>query len=172
MSVTYNVVKGSASKQLVESSVTHELESHQVYIETTHSGLCGTDEHYLGADQALGHEGVGIIRQVGSGVKSVKVGERVGFGYTHEVCANCDNCAQGKSFPVRYVITKYANRTLQQVGTSSVETRSSMDSTTLTTALSALVPFGMRSVSIPSLRATIPPMQLLLCVPELQSGRS
>ncbi|KAF2449725.1 alcohol dehydrogenase [Karstenula rhodostoma CBS 690.94] len=95
MEVTYNIIKGSASKQLVESSVTAQLESHQVYIETTHSGLCGTDEHYLGADMALGHEGAGIVRQVGQGVKTVKVGDRVGFGYTHEVCAHCDNCAQG-----------------------------------------------------------------------------
>jgi Zn-dependent alcohol dehydrogenase len=172
MSVTYNIVKGSASKNLVESSVTNTLESHQVYIETTHSGLCGTDEHYLGADQALGHEGVGIIRQVGPGVKSVKVGDRVGFGYTHEVCANCDNCAQGKLLLVRYVITKYTNHTLQQVGTSTVGIRSNTVSTILTTELSALAPFGMRSVSIPFQRATIPPMRLPSCVPELLSGRS
>lgn len=104
MSVSYNVIKGSASKKLVETSVSAELESHQVYIETTHSGLCGTDEHYLGADQALGHEGVGIVRQVGSGVKSIKVGQRVGFGYTHEVCANCQNCCQGKPNLQKYIM--------------------------------------------------------------------
>lgn len=96
MEVKYNVVKGSASGKLVECNVTSQLQPHQVYIETTHSGLCGTDEHYLKADQALGHEGVGIVRQVGTSVKSIKVGDRVGFGYTHEVCANCDKCSQGR----------------------------------------------------------------------------
>ena len=96
MDVTYNVIKGSAEGKLAEHKITSQLEPHQVFIETTHSGLCGTDEHYLCANQALGHEGIGIIRKVGSAVKSVKVGDRVGFGYTHEVCGNCDNCCQGK----------------------------------------------------------------------------
>lgn len=95
MSVSYRAIKGSAEGKLFEQEVTASLEHHQVYVETTHSGLCFTDEHYLRANQALGHEGVGIVRQVGAGVKSVKVGDRVGFGYTHEVCANCDNCTQG-----------------------------------------------------------------------------
>lgn len=96
MEFKYNVIKGSSTGKLVECDVTSQLQPHQVYIETTHSGLCGTDEHYLRADQTLGHEGIGIIRQVGSAVKSVKAGDRVGFGYTHEICANCDNCIQGQ----------------------------------------------------------------------------
>lgn len=95
MEVTYDVIKGSSDGKFYKSSVTRQLEPHEVYIETTHSGLCGTDEHYVCADKALGHEGVGIIKNVGDIVKSVKVGDRVGFGFTHQVCGWCDNCAQG-----------------------------------------------------------------------------
>ncbi|KAL4923888.1 NAD(P)-dependent alcohol dehydrogenase [Aspergillus undulatus] len=95
MSVTYDVYRGSASGAIVPASTTQTIAPHEVYIETTHSGLCGTDEHYLKADQVLGHEGIGIVKAVGSTVTSVKVGDRVGFGYTHKICAECDNCAAG-----------------------------------------------------------------------------
>ena len=71
----------------MQCDITSQLQSHQVYIETTHSGLCGTDEHYLRANQALGHEGIGIVREVGSAVKSVENTGRVGFGYPKDLCA-------------------------------------------------------------------------------------
>jgi D-arabinose 1-dehydrogenase-like Zn-dependent alcohol dehydrogenase len=33
----------------------------------------------------LGHEGIGTIAQIGSDVKDVKVGDRVGWGYQQDV---------------------------------------------------------------------------------------
>lgn len=75
--------------------LTRTLDYNQVFIETKVSGLCGTDEHYIKTNQVLGHEGVGIVKALGPGVTSVKIGDRVGFGYTHSICANCDNCAAG-----------------------------------------------------------------------------
>ncbi|KFA63049.1 hypothetical protein S40285_06394 [Stachybotrys chlorohalonatus IBT 40285] len=95
MSVSFDVFRGSAEGKIVPDHVTRSLEPHEVFVETTHSGICGTDEHYLKSGQVLGHEGVGVVRQTGSQVTSVKAGDRVGFGYTHEICANCDNCATG-----------------------------------------------------------------------------
>ncbi|KAL4795167.1 alcohol dehydrogenase [Aspergillus venezuelensis] len=95
MSVTYNTFRGSASGEVVPGQTTASLAPHEVYIETTHSGLCGTDEHYLKADQVLGHEGIGIVKAIGSTVSDIKVGDRVGFGYTHKICANCDACSMG-----------------------------------------------------------------------------
>lgn len=96
MSVTYDVYRGSPEGKIVADKVTHTLGQNEVYIETTASGLCGTDEHYLKTNQVLGHEGVGIVKALGPGVGSVKVGDRVGFGYTHSICAACNNCATGK----------------------------------------------------------------------------
>ncbi|KAH8432959.1 uncharacterized protein LDX57_010594 [Aspergillus melleus] len=98
MSVTYEVFRGSEEGKIVPDKVTSTLGHNDVFIETTHSGLCGTDEHYLKTNQVLGHEGIGIIKAVGPGVKTVKVGDRVGYGYIHKVCATCDNCATGKTF--------------------------------------------------------------------------
>ncbi|KAJ5790205.1 uncharacterized protein N7518_007216 [Penicillium psychrosexuale] len=95
MSVTFEVFRGSNEGKIVADKTTRVLEPNEVYIETTHSGLCGTDEHYLTSGIALGHEGVGIVRQLGRDVTSVKVGARVGFGYTHYVCGNCEKCLSG-----------------------------------------------------------------------------
>lgn len=74
MSVTFTVFKGSPSKKITESQTTvPALLSDQVLIKNTHSGVCGTDAHYLHADMVLGHEGVGIVQAVGDGVSLVKV---------------------------------------------------------------------------------------------------
>lgn len=95
MSVTFEVFRGSKEGKIVADKTTRTLQPNEVYIETTHSGLCGTDEHYLSSGMALGHEGVGIVRQLGRDVTNVKVGTRVGYGYTHYVCGNCDKCLTG-----------------------------------------------------------------------------
>ena len=95
--ITYDTFRGSADGKIVASRSTATLVHNEVFIETTHSGLCGTDEHYLKADMVLGHEGIGIVKAVGPLVTSIKVGDRVGFGYTHKVCTECDNCVSGMS---------------------------------------------------------------------------
>ncbi|KAJ5683544.1 hypothetical protein N7462_006709 [Penicillium macrosclerotiorum] len=95
MSVTFEVFRGSEEGKIVPDKTTRTLQPNEVFIETTHSGLCGTDEHFLHSGQVLGHEGVGIIRQIGRDVTNVKVGDRVGFGYTHFVCGTCDKCLSG-----------------------------------------------------------------------------
>lgn len=98
MSVTFEVFRGSEDGKIWADKTTRAIKRNEVYIETTHSGLCGTDEHFHKSGQALGHEGVGIVRQIGNDVTSVKVGERVGFGYTHYVCGSCDECLTGMIF--------------------------------------------------------------------------
>ncbi|GMG32998.1 unnamed protein product [Aspergillus oryzae] len=95
MSITFDVYRGSKEGKIVADKTTRPLRPTDVYIETTHSGLCGTDEHFLHSGQVLGHEGVGVVRQVGEAVTHVQAGDRVGFGYTHEVCGICDHCISG-----------------------------------------------------------------------------
>ncbi|RAL08451.1 NAD(P)-dependent alcohol dehydrogenase [Aspergillus homomorphus CBS 101889] len=95
MSITYDVFRGSPEGRIVADKTTRTLEDHEVFIETTHSGICGSDEHYFKAGNVLGHEGIGIIKALGPGVKSVKVGDRVGFGYTHSICTTCEECTTG-----------------------------------------------------------------------------
>ncbi|KAK0766521.1 hypothetical protein N5P37_000246 [Trichoderma harzianum] len=98
MSVTFTVQRGSKSGKIVQDTSNRQLGRNEAYLKITHSGLCGTDEHYLHAGLALGHEGVGIVQAVGQDVTSVKVGDRVGFGWVHKTCGHCEACLTGMDF--------------------------------------------------------------------------
>jgi D-arabinose 1-dehydrogenase-like Zn-dependent alcohol dehydrogenase len=43
----------------------------------------------------LGHEGVGVIEEVGPQVTYMKKGDRVGWGYEHDSCGHCEQCLKG-----------------------------------------------------------------------------
>lgn len=74
MAITFTVFKGSESGKVTESTTTiQDLSSNEVLVEYTHSGVCGTDSHYLHTDMVLGHEGVGVVKAVGDKVKLVKL---------------------------------------------------------------------------------------------------
>ena len=77
--VAYKTFRGSENGKIIEGSFQKNLSYNDVLIEITHSGLCGTDVHYKNADIALGHEGVGIVKEVGPHVGLFKPGDRVGF---------------------------------------------------------------------------------------------
>jgi len=75
----------------------------EVLVEVMATGICHTDEFTLsGADPEgifpaiLGHEGAGIVREVGEGVKSVKPGDHVIPLYTPE-CRECEYCLNPKT---------------------------------------------------------------------------
>ncbi|KAF9638689.1 putative nadp-dependent alcohol dehydrogenase protein [Lasiodiplodia theobromae] len=94
---SFTVYKGTSSGAITEAQTTRpDLTDDQVYVKVTASGLCGTDLHYRHADMALGHEGVGIVEQVGPRVKNLKVGDRVGWGYQHDECGHCKQCLTGQ----------------------------------------------------------------------------
>ena len=70
----------------------------EVLVEVMATGICHTDAYTLsGMDSEgkfpaiLGHEGAGIVREVGAGVTSVKPGDHVIPLYTPE-CRNCKSC--------------------------------------------------------------------------------
>ena len=95
MSVSFKVYRGGTDGRIRPDTTTRALQPNEAFIEITHSGLCGTDEHYLMSGQVLGHEGVGIVRETGDQVTAVHIGDRVGFGFIRHVCGGCDNCANG-----------------------------------------------------------------------------
>ena len=69
----FTVYRGSKDGSIVKSTVHHDnLHGDQVLLKITHSGLCGTDEHYRSTDQVLGHEGAGIVQEVGPSVWDLK----------------------------------------------------------------------------------------------------
>ena len=75
----------------------------EVLIEIKATGICHTDAFTLSGDDPegafpaiLGHEGAGIVREVGRGVKSVREGDTVIPLYTPE-CRQCDFCLHPKT---------------------------------------------------------------------------
>jgi S-(hydroxymethyl)glutathione dehydrogenase/alcohol dehydrogenase len=75
----------------------------EVLVEIMATGICHTDAYTLeGKDSEgifpsiLGHEGAGIVREVGAGVISVAVGDHVIPLYTPE-CRQCKSCLSGKT---------------------------------------------------------------------------
>ncbi|KAF9887313.1 hypothetical protein FE257_010308 [Aspergillus nanangensis] len=92
---TFTVFRGSTTGKIVQDRITRPLNPDEVLINITHGSLCGTDEIYLHSSQVLGHEGVGLVKELGSDVSSVKIGDRVGLTYIQKVCNKCKNCTSG-----------------------------------------------------------------------------
>jgi D-arabinose 1-dehydrogenase-like Zn-dependent alcohol dehydrogenase len=75
---------GTLSGPVVAKTVTRPaLTVHQVFVKTTHSGACGTDVHYHHEEIGMGHEGAGVITQVGPEVTNHKVGDRAACIYIY-----------------------------------------------------------------------------------------
>ena len=77
--------------------------SGEVLVEIKATGICHTDEFTLSGDDPeglfpaiLGHEGAGVVREVGNGVKSLKEGDHVIPLYTPE-CRECEYCLHPKT---------------------------------------------------------------------------
>jgi S-(hydroxymethyl)glutathione dehydrogenase/alcohol dehydrogenase len=75
----------------------------EVLIEVKATGICHTDAFTLSGDDPeglfpaiLGHEGAGVVVEVGPGVKSLKKGDHVIPLYTPE-CRQCDYCLNPKT---------------------------------------------------------------------------
>jgi D-arabinose 1-dehydrogenase-like Zn-dependent alcohol dehydrogenase len=98
MGVDFTVFKGSKSGEIVQATGHRDPRPTEVLVNVTHCGVCGTDEHFLHQEQGLGHEGVGIITELGSAVSEVsdfKVGDRVGMGWFYKFCGTCKSCLAG-----------------------------------------------------------------------------
>jgi S-(hydroxymethyl)glutathione dehydrogenase/alcohol dehydrogenase len=93
-----------AAKPLVVDEIDLEgPKSGEVLVRLAATGVCHTDAYTLsGKDpeglfpSVLGHEGAGVVEEVGAGVTSVKPGDHVIPLYTPE-CRQCRFCLSGKT---------------------------------------------------------------------------
>ena len=75
----------------------------EVLVKVETAGLCHTDIHAAHGDWPVkptppfipGHEGVGIVEQVGPGVSTPQVGDRVAMPWLGEACGVCNYCVDG-----------------------------------------------------------------------------
>src|SRR5712671_5733023 len=74
----------------------------EVLVEVKAAGVCHSDLHPARGDWpaktplVLGHEGAGVVREVGASVTSVKPGDHVVLLYTPE-CRQCKSCLSQKT---------------------------------------------------------------------------
>jgi propanol-preferring alcohol dehydrogenase len=75
----------------------------RVLVKVVASGVCHTDLHAAHGDWPVkpklpfipGHEGVGYVAALGSGVMGIKEGDRVGVPWLHTACGHCEHCITG-----------------------------------------------------------------------------
>jgi uncharacterized zinc-type alcohol dehydrogenase-like protein len=77
-----------------------ELRADDVAIEVTFCGVCHSDVHEIGrggsAPLVVGHEFVGVVTAVGSGVDRFEVGDPVAVGNIVDSCGVCAMCLAGQ----------------------------------------------------------------------------
>ena len=72
----------------------------EVLVRLAASGLCHSDEHLVTGDLPFplpiigGHEGAGVVEQVGPGVEDLAEGDHVVFGFIPS-CGRCPSCSTG-----------------------------------------------------------------------------
>ena len=79
------------------------LAPHEVEVKISHCGVCHSDLHLVNNDWGMssyplvpGHEVIGTVHQVGSGVTQLKPGQRVGIGWQSDSCGQCEWCTRGE----------------------------------------------------------------------------
>src|SRR6516225_5350835 len=96
------VVAAVKGKWEVKEVPTPKPEANQVLIKIRASGLCYTDVHITQGGipaqfpRTLGHEPVGEIVAVGPGVRTRRVGDRVGVPWVQTSCGRCEWCLRAK----------------------------------------------------------------------------
>jgi alcohol dehydrogenase, propanol-preferring len=88
----------------VEQVPVVSLETGQVRVRVEACGLCHTDIHAAHGDWPVkptppfipGHEGVGIVTELGPGVSEVALGDRVAMPWLGYACGICDYCVSGR----------------------------------------------------------------------------
>ena len=97
------VVHDFAEPLVVEEVARLPLEPGQIRVRVEASGLCHTDIHAAHGDWPVkpsppfvpGHEGVGIVAELGPGVAEVAIGDRVAMPWLGYACGTCDYCVSG-----------------------------------------------------------------------------
>ena len=95
------VYKGPGKKSWEEVPDPKILKATDVIVKMDATTICGTDLHILKGDvpevevgRILGHEGIGVITEVGTSVTQLAVGDRVILSCVSS-CGRCANCRQG-----------------------------------------------------------------------------
>ena len=96
------VLWGLGQKWEVEEVELDKPKAKEVLVKLTASGLCHSDEHLVTGDLPMplpvvgGHEGAGVVVEVGEGVTDVAEGDHVVLAFI-PACGRCGPCTRGMS---------------------------------------------------------------------------
>ena len=100
--VTAAVVESAGAAFALQELELGDLQPTEVRLRIAASGICHTDMLIRDGSfptpmpVVLGHEGAGVVEEVGAVVRRVTVGDRVSLSYAS--CGTCPNCARGRPF--------------------------------------------------------------------------
>ena len=103
------VVNPESTGVVIEEKVLRPLKTGEALVEVESCGVCHTDLHVAHGDfgqvpgRVLGHEGIGIVKEVAPDVQSLKVGDRVSIAWFFEGCGTCEYCTTGRETLCRTV---------------------------------------------------------------------
>ena len=97
------VVREFGKPLVIEEAAVPTPGAGQILVKIAATGVCHTDLHAAEGDWPVkpkppfipGHEGVGHVMAVGSGVRHVKEGDRVGVPWLYTACGHCKHCLGG-----------------------------------------------------------------------------
>ncbi|MEE9164355.1 MAG: alcohol dehydrogenase catalytic domain-containing protein [Thermoplasmata archaeon] len=94
-----SVLLDSRGRAAVRDGPVPALQGGDILVDMKACGVCGSDLEkirggYTAAPPVLGHEAVGVVREVGEGVQGIREGDRV-FPHHHVPCYACAFCAAG-----------------------------------------------------------------------------
>ena len=95
--------------EIVANKEMRPLETGEALVQIEYCGVCHTDLHVAHGDfgkvpgRVLGHEGIGIVKELAPDVKSLKVGDRVSVAWFFEGCGTCEYCTTGRETLCRTV---------------------------------------------------------------------
>ncbi|MVX59289.1 alcohol dehydrogenase AdhP [Streptococcus danieliae] len=78
------------------------IEAGEALVEIEYCGVCHTDLHVAHGDfgkvpgRVLGHEGIGLVKEVAPDVRNLKVGDRVSVAWFFQGCGSCEYCTTGR----------------------------------------------------------------------------
>ena len=100
MRTTAALLWGVNEKWSVEEVELDAPREAEVLVRLTASGLCHSDLHLVTGDMPMplpvvgGHEGAGVVEEVGPGVKGIAPGDHVVLSFIPS-CGSCRYCASG-----------------------------------------------------------------------------
>lgn len=96
---TAAVVYSPGGEFTIEAVELDEIRPREVLVRIEATGVCNTDtmaQHRVALPAVFGHEGAGIVEEVGSAVGEVEPGDRVMISWPS--CGDCPSCVSGQPY--------------------------------------------------------------------------